>query len=59
MSNLSTLSFNNEDLRIILARKQFIASLTANDILEAGKKYCNKANLVEVVLYPENGTKKN
>jgi zinc protease len=59
MSNLSALTFNNEDLRVILARKQFIADLTANDILEAGKKYCNKANLVEVVLYPENGAKKN
>ncbi len=53
LSALSSAYFNRESPRMILQRKDFISSLTAADILEAGKQYCKKTNMVKAVLYPE------
>ncbi len=52
-SALSQAYTNNEDPHIATARKEFIESLTANDIFVASKQYLNKANMAKFVLYPE------
>ncbi len=53
LSGLSAAYLNNEDPHIILNRKDYITSLTSQDVLAAGKQYCNKTNLIEVTLFPE------
>ncbi len=53
MSGLTQAYFNNEDPHLLTDRKNFIESLSANDIFVASKKYCKTNNLVKVVSYPE------
>ena len=53
LGTLSQYYFNGENPEEINKRSALIESLSAQKIFEAAKKYCNKANYVKVVLYPE------